>query len=122
MLLTSAFLLALAVYGLWVPDLGFGELQKRYGSTPENVVSIDNMRIHYKDTGPKDAPVLLLLHGFGSSLQTWDDWAEKLDQKYKISISTEGNEDYIKIQDYQITFCENKFEEAINQFNNLFKK
>lgn len=84
MLLTSAFLLALAVYGLWVPDLGFGELQKRYGSTPENVVSIDNMRIHYKDTGPKDAPVLLLLHGFGSSLQTWDVWAEKLDQKYRV--------------------------------------
>ncbi len=44
---------------------------------------------------------------------------EKLDQKYKISISTEGNEDYIKIQDYQITFCENKFEEAINQFNKI---
>jgi pimeloyl-ACP methyl ester carboxylesterase len=84
MLLTSAFLLALAVYGLWVPDLGFGELQKRYGSTPENMVSIDNMRIHYKDTGPKDAPVLLLLHGFGSSLQTWDVWAEKLDQKYRV--------------------------------------
>jgi pimeloyl-ACP methyl ester carboxylesterase len=83
-LLTSAFLLALAAYGLWVPDLGFGELQKRYGSTPENVVSIESMRIHYKDTGPKDAPVLLLLHGFGSSLQTWDVWAEKLDKKYRV--------------------------------------
>ena len=83
-LLTSAFLLVLAAYGLWVPDLGFGELQKRYGSTPENVVSIESMRIHYKDTGPKDAPVLLLLHGFGSSLQTWDVWAEKLDKKYRV--------------------------------------
>jgi len=83
-LLTSAFLLALAAYGLWAPDIGLNELQKRYGSTPENVVSIDNLRIHYKDTGPKDAPVLLLLHGFGSSLQTWDVWAEKLDKKYRV--------------------------------------
>jgi pimeloyl-ACP methyl ester carboxylesterase len=64
--------------------MGLNELQKRYGSTPENMVSIESIRIHYKDTGPKDAPVLLLLHGFGSSLQTWDVWAEKLDKKYRV--------------------------------------
>ncbi len=84
MLFASAFFLALAAYGLWVPDMGLNELQKRYGSTPENMVSIESIRIHYKDTGPKDAPVLLLLHGFGSSLQTWDVWAEKLDKKYRV--------------------------------------
>jgi pimeloyl-ACP methyl ester carboxylesterase len=42
------------------------------------------MRIHYKDTGPQDAPVLLFLHGFGSSLQTWDVWAGSLEQKYRV--------------------------------------
>jgi pimeloyl-ACP methyl ester carboxylesterase len=84
MLFASAFFLALAAYGLWVPDMGLNELQKRYGSTPENMVSIESIRIHYKDTGPKDAPVLLLLHGFGSSLQTWDVWAGKLDKKYRV--------------------------------------
>ena len=84
MLFASAFLLALAAYGLWAPDIELSELQKRYGSTPENMVSMESIRIHYKDTGPKDAPVLLLLHGFGSSLQTWDVWAEKLDKKYRV--------------------------------------
>jgi len=84
MLFASAFLLALAAYGLWVPDIELSELQKRYGSSPENMVSMESMRIHYKDTGPKEAPVLLLLHGFGSSLQTWDVWAEKLDKKYRV--------------------------------------
>jgi len=84
MLFASAFLLALAAYGLWAPDIELSELQKRYGSTPENMVSMESMRIHYKDTGPKEAPVLLLLHGFGSSLQTWDVWAEKLDKKYRV--------------------------------------
>jgi hypothetical protein len=77
-LLISTVLLALAAYGLWAPDLGFAELQKRYGSTSNNVVNVDGMRIHYKDTGPPDAPVLLFLHGFGSSLQTWDVWAGSL--------------------------------------------
>ena len=83
-LLISTVLLALAAYGLWAPDLGFGELQKRYSSTSNNVVNVDGMRIHYKDTGPQDAPVLLLLHGFGSSLQTWDVWAVTLEQKYRV--------------------------------------
>ena len=71
----GAFFLALAAYGLWTPDLEFRELQKRYGLSSENTVSVNGMQINYKDTGPQNAPVLLLLHGFGSSLQTWDDWA-----------------------------------------------
>ena len=83
-LLISSVLLALAAYGLWAPDLGVAELQKRYSSTSNNVVNVDGMRIHYKDTGPQDAPVLLFLHGFGSSLQTWDVWAGSLEQKYRV--------------------------------------
>ena len=83
-LLISTVLLALAAYGLWAPDLGVAELQKRYSSTSNNVVNVDGMRIHYKDTGPQDAPVLLFLHGFGSSLQTWDVWAGSLEQKYRV--------------------------------------
>jgi len=83
-LLTSTLLLALAAYALWAPDLAFAELQKRYSSTSNNVVNVDGMRIHYKDTGPQDAPVLLFLHGFGSSLQTWDVWAGSLEQKYRV--------------------------------------
>lgn len=83
-LLISTVLLALAAYGLWEPDLSLGELQKRYDSTASNVVNVEGIRIHYKDTGPQDAPVLLLLHGFGSSLQTWDVWAASLAQKYRV--------------------------------------
>jgi pimeloyl-ACP methyl ester carboxylesterase len=83
-LLISTVLLALAAYGLWAPDLGVAELQKRYSSTSNNVVNVGGIRIHYKDTGPQDAPVLLFLHGFGSSLQTWDVWAGSLEQKYRV--------------------------------------
>ncbi len=83
-LLISTVLLALAAYVLWEPDLGFAELQKRYSSTSNNMVNVDGMRIHYKDSGPQDAPVLLFLHGFGSSLQTWDVWAGSLEQKYRV--------------------------------------
>jgi pimeloyl-ACP methyl ester carboxylesterase len=47
-------------------------------------VQVDGLTIHYKDTGPKDAPVVLLLHGFGSSLQTWDVWAAQLETQYRV--------------------------------------
>lgn len=76
--------LAIALYGLWTPDLDRTELQKRYGSSTAQMMDVDGLRVHYKETGPQDAPVLLLLHGFGSSLQTWDAWSVKLDPKYRV--------------------------------------
>ena len=76
--------LATALYGLWTPDLDRTELQKRYGYATAQIVELDGLKVHYKETGPPDAPVLLLLHGFGSSLQTWDEWSLKLDVKYRV--------------------------------------
>src|SRR5215467_15968463 len=32
-----------------------------------STVKIDNLDVFYRDAGPKDAPVLLLLHGFPTS-------------------------------------------------------
>jgi pimeloyl-ACP methyl ester carboxylesterase len=69
---------------LWAPDLALSELKLRYGFDAQQVVQVDGLNIHYKDTGPKDAPVVLLLHGFGSSLQTWDVWAAQLETQYRV--------------------------------------
>lgn len=82
--LASAFLSMGLLYGLWAPDIELSELQLRYGSDAQHMVQVDGLNIHYKDTGPKDAPVVLLLHGFGSSLQTWDVWAAKLETDYRV--------------------------------------
>jgi pimeloyl-ACP methyl ester carboxylesterase len=76
--------LGIILYGLWTPDLGRSELERRYGSSSLPTVEVDGMKVYYKDTGSKDAPVLLLLHGFGSSLQSWDDWSVHLESKYRV--------------------------------------
>jgi pimeloyl-ACP methyl ester carboxylesterase len=34
--------------------------------------------------GPKAAPALILLHGFGSSLQTWDEGAHDLEADHRV--------------------------------------
>ena len=83
-LLASAFLSAGGLFGLWTPDIELSELKSRYGATAQNFVTVDGLDVHFKDTGPRDAPVLLLLHGFGSSLQTWDIWSSKLEEHYRV--------------------------------------
>lgn len=37
-----------------------------------------------RDTGPKTAPAVILLHGLGSSLHTWDAWAEMLARDHRV--------------------------------------
>ena len=81
--LGTAFL-AVALYGLWTPDLERAGLEERYFSSSPQIIDVDGLKIYYKETGPQAAPALLLLHGFGSSLQAWDDWSLKLEQKYRV--------------------------------------
>ena len=80
----GAAILAIVLYGLWTPDLERVELEKRYLASSPQTIDVDGLKVHYKETGPKGAPALLLLHGFGSSLQAWDDWSLKLEQKYRV--------------------------------------
>lgn len=83
-LLASVVLSAGALYGLWAPDIPSSELKSRYSASYQQVLDVDGLNIHYTDTGPRDGPVLLLLHGFGSSLQTWDVWSSQLEQKFRV--------------------------------------
>jgi pimeloyl-ACP methyl ester carboxylesterase len=41
-------------------------------------------RLHVTDTGPRDAPAVVLIHGFGASLQTWDGWAQGLSRRWRV--------------------------------------
>lgn len=41
-------------------------------------------RLHLRDEGPREAPVVILLHGLGSSLHTFDGWAEALATNHRV--------------------------------------
>lgn len=47
-------------------------------------VAIDGIRIAYREAGPKDAPVVLLLHGFPSSSHMFRDLIPELADKYRV--------------------------------------
>ena len=69
---------------LWTPDAERAALEARYAAPPSSFVTVEGVRLHVRDTGPRDAPAVLLLHGFGSSLHTWDDWAALLERERRV--------------------------------------
>ncbi len=77
-------LLALLTGWAWTPDIERPVLEARYAAAPSQFVEIDGLRLHLRDTGPREAPAVILLHGFGASLHTWDDWAETLERHRRV--------------------------------------
>jgi pimeloyl-ACP methyl ester carboxylesterase len=73
--------LAAAAY---TPDAGRAQLEAKYLASPADYIEVAGLRLHYRDTGPRGAPSIVLLHGFGSSLQTWDAWADALSAQYRV--------------------------------------
>ena len=86
----SVFVIVLVVViigiGVWAytPDESRAALEAKYHVAPADYLEVDGIRLHLLDTGPKGAPAVVLLHGFGSSLQTWDAWSGQLSAKYRV--------------------------------------
>ncbi len=81
--LLLAVLAALGVWA-WAPDRTRTDLEAKYLEDPRNYVDVAGVRLHVRDTGPATAPAIVLLHGFGSSLQTWDAWARILSADHRV--------------------------------------
>jgi len=87
MLLKTAMVLAfvlLVCWSLWTPDLDRADLERQYARAGSQFVQTPGLRTHVQIEGPAHAPVVLLLHGFGSSLQTWDAWGQGLANEYRV--------------------------------------
>ena len=103
--LTALTLLSL---WLWTPDVPRATLEARYLAAPADLRQVGPWQLHVRDSGPpgaqqrtaqraaqsaaqsapsgtpSDAPAVVLLHGFGSSLQTWDAWAQGLAATHRV--------------------------------------
>ena len=71
-------------FWLWTPDLPRSTLEARYLAAPADLRSVGPWRLHVRQSGPTDAPAVVLLHGFGSSLHTWDAWAQGLSATHRV--------------------------------------
>jgi pimeloyl-ACP methyl ester carboxylesterase len=55
-----------------------------FEGTTYQSVAIDGLRIFYREAGPKDAPTLLLLHGFPSSSRMYEPLLSRLSKRYHL--------------------------------------
>ena len=69
--------IALALW-LWTPDKDRASLERDYLASTADLMMVAGTQLHVRDTGARSAPALVLLHGFGSSLHTWEPWAQAL--------------------------------------------
>ena len=78
-ILGGAFLL------LRTPDSDPAAMKAKYGRAPSQFVDLGGgLTVHLRDEGPRDAPVLVLLHGSNADLHTWDAWTRMLSGKFRI--------------------------------------
>lgn len=82
-------LLLLIVLGFcalnWRNDLPLDELKQKYSNSESEFVEIDGMQVHYRDEGnTSDSIPLILIHGTGASLHTWEGWVKSLKKNHRI--------------------------------------
>ena len=59
--------------------------EQRYTSPASRFIQIsDGVRLHMRDEGPRDAPVIILAHGSNASLHTWEPWVATLKGKWRV--------------------------------------
>ena len=73
-------IVALALW-LYAPDKPRTVLEAAY---PGDYRSVDGVRLRLRDTGPRNAAAVILLHGFGASLDTWEPWAQTLSERFRV--------------------------------------
>ena len=73
------------VLATWAPDRKVTDLAPRWAQAPSGFVTVNGMQVHFRDEGPRDDPVpLILLHGTSASLHTWDGWADTLKAERRV--------------------------------------
>ena len=85
--LLAIFVLALAGLFIWgyAADVPLAELKAKYANAESEFVDLgEGLTVHLRDEGPADAPAIILLHGSNASLHTWDEWTQRMKDKYRI--------------------------------------
>lgn len=68
-----------------VPDRPVEELRARWAGPPSQFADISGMNVHLRDEGPREDPLpIVLLHGTGASLHTWDGWTDALREQRRV--------------------------------------
>lgn len=66
-------------------DIPVSSLKLKYAKSPSNFTDIMGMNVHYRDVGvATDSLPIVLLHGTGASLHTWQGWVDELSKTRRV--------------------------------------
>jgi pimeloyl-ACP methyl ester carboxylesterase len=66
-------------------DIPVEDLKIKYASATSSFISVDGMNVHFRDEGdPADSIPIVLIHGTGSSLHTFDQWTARLKSNHRV--------------------------------------
>lgn len=82
------FVVAIAVVGgvAWQSTKGISpeKLEAKYMTADDRFVVVAGARVRVREEGSADAPAIILLHGFSYSLESWDAWAARFKDDYRV--------------------------------------
>lgn len=90
-------LLLLSLAALWLTactarDIPYAKLEAKYASPASQFMDLPgDLRVHYRDQGPRDAPVVVLVHGFAASLHAWEPWVARLPDYRVVTLDLPGH-------------------------------
>lgn len=81
-------LLAIVLFTIFLfghKDREVSELKDKYALTPSAFIKVDGMDVHYRDEGNiNDSIPIVLIHGTGSSLHTYNAWTDELKKNRRV--------------------------------------
>ncbi|MEJ6588807.1 MAG: alpha/beta hydrolase [Crocinitomicaceae bacterium] len=84
-LFSLVFLIILMAFIFGYKDILLEDLKSKYASSPSLFISVDQMDVHYRDEGEvTDSIPIVLIHGTGSSLHTYNEWTNKLISDHRV--------------------------------------
>jgi len=85
------FILSVLILIFRTPDISPEKLSSKYTNDASRFLGIQGMQLHYRDEGPRDDKLpIVLLHGTSSSLHTWDSLVAALPEKRCIRLDLPG--------------------------------
>ncbi|WP_300544992.1 alpha/beta fold hydrolase [Maricaulis sp.] len=89
LLLTAIALVVIALaawflLGRGVQDVPAAAVDSPYWADSDRIVEVDGVNARVRMEGPRNAPAVVMIHGFSHSLESWDDWAADLSSGYRV--------------------------------------
>ncbi len=67
------------------PDRAVETLVARWAPPPSDFIDVKGMVVHVRDEGPRQDPLpVVLVHGTGASLHTWEGWVQVLKTQRRV--------------------------------------